>query len=155
CDLDHWIEFDHADTSAGGQTDPGNLGAKDRFAHNRKTHGDWVDDLIVEPDGHVRPIFITSDGVVIEGRAGPGLDLFPGLRRYRFVSPEAAVRRKPPEERTPTKYRTRTADKHARRAAERERNRAAREADKRLNPKVVQRIIAADLADASRGEPPF
>ncbi|NMO05327.1 hypothetical protein HH308_29340, partial [Gordonia sp. TBRC 11910] len=55
CDLDHWTEFDHADPAAGGQTEPGNLGAKDRFAHNAKTHGDWVDDLITDPDGHVRP----------------------------------------------------------------------------------------------------
>lgn len=156
CDLDHWTEFNHDDPSAGGLTEPGNLGAKDRFAHNLKTHGDWVDDLIVDPDGHVRPIFITPEGMVIEGRAGPGLDLFPGLVRYRFAQPEASDRRKQCQPRAPsTSFRTRTADKHARRRAERELNRAARRAGCCIVPPAVRAIVTASLADAALGEPPF
>ncbi|GAB19401.1 hypothetical protein GOEFS_083_00330 [Gordonia effusa NBRC 100432] len=158
CDLDHWVEYNHDSPSSGGQTEPSNLGAKDRFAHNRKTHGDWVDDLIVTPDGYATPVFITPQGVVIEGRAGPGIDLFPGLRRYRFVpTADAAARRKPrsPRANKSTALRTRTADKHARRQVERERNRRAREVGTAKEPSVVQRIRKARPAAPPIGEPPF
>ncbi|NMN99602.1 DUF222 domain-containing protein [Gordonia sp. TBRC 11910] len=156
CDLDHWTEYRHHDPTAGGQTEPGNLGAKDRFGHNRKTHGDWVDDLIVDPDGRACPIFITPDAIVIEGRAGPGIDLFPGLARYRFTQPAASDRRKPGQPRPSCDPpRARTADKHAQRLAERERIRAARKEGTCVEPPAVRKLIAATLADIALGDPPF
>ncbi|NMO05351.1 HNH endonuclease, partial [Gordonia sp. TBRC 11910] len=67
CDLDHATEYNHHTPTAGGQTEPANLGAKDRYAHNRKTHGTWTDDLHTTDDGHVIPIYITPERIVIEG----------------------------------------------------------------------------------------
>lgn len=155
CDLDHWREFNHHDPAAGGPTDPTNLGAKDRFGHNQKTVGDWIDDLIVDADGYATPIFITPDRVVIEGRPGGGIDLFPGLRRYRFAPPDTSGLRRRTPPKPPSSHRPRTADKHARRQAERERNRAAERSGTLINPRGVQRLIDQQRFDDALGDPPY
>ncbi|NMO05171.1 hypothetical protein HH308_28535, partial [Gordonia sp. TBRC 11910] len=101
-------------------------------------------------------VFITPEGTVIEGRAGPGLDLFPGLARYRFTTPQTPGRRQPAPPHTPADpHRTRTADKHARRRAERDRNRRARADGRCIEPPAVRAHIAADDAATHLGDPPY
>ncbi|WP_343287395.1 DUF222 domain-containing protein [Gordonia sp. SID5947] len=138
-DLDHVVEFNHADPPTGGLTLPDNLNAKDRFGHLLKTFGHWVDEQHRDGwSGRLRTTFTTPEGLQIPGDAENLEALFPGLRRIRFTAPAQA----PPAEtladgafpssdrpHPPTRSRSRVAAKHARRQQERERNRRRREAD--------------------------
>ena len=133
-DLDHVREYDHTDPSAGGQTLPDNLNAKDRRNHLIKTHGHWVDDQWRDENGVLRQEFTTPEGLRIRGGVENLEALFPGLRRIRFEAPAKAPPHPtrtvtpPPEPDEPRRSQTRVAAKHARRQAERERNRQRRQA---------------------------
>ncbi|MDL9947378.1 DUF222 domain-containing protein [Gordonia sp. ABSL11-1] len=136
-DVDHVVEYDHADPAAGGQTCPENLNVKDRFFHILKTFGSWVDDQYRDRRGRLRQEFITPEGLVIPGEPENLEVLFPGLRRIRFTSADTPQQRRgspgapPPDPRPPSRRRTRLAAKYARREQERERNRRRREREER------------------------
>ncbi|WP_262365636.1 13E12 repeat family protein [Gordonia sp. OPL2] len=138
-DVDHVVEYHHADPSAGGQTVPENLNVKDRFFHILKTFGSWVDDQYRDRRGRLRQEFITPEGLVIPGDPDNLEVLFPGLRRIRFAPPPRAAGAADPraddlapdDQAPPTRPRSRLAAKYARRQQERERNRRRREQNER------------------------
>ncbi|MCH5641211.1 DUF222 domain-containing protein [Gordonia sp. ABSL49_1] len=139
-DGDHVAEFDHDHPEQGGQTTAEGMNIKCRPGHLLKTFGEWVDDQWRDSAGRLRTEYITPEGLVLPGEAETNEDVFPGLRRIRFVAPAQG----PPvgnahngiDNTRPR--RGRVADKHARRRAERNRNRRAR-----------------DARDLAAGPPPF
>ncbi|MEE4025589.1 DUF222 domain-containing protein [Gordonia sp. PKS22-38] len=136
-DLDHVNEYNHQRPERGGQTEPDNLNAKDRFSHLLKTFGRWVDEQYRDRRGRLRTAFTTPEGLIIDGEPDTLETMFPGLRRIRFAPPDPPPRRSdtdpdppPPTPSTPeppTRSTPRVAAKHARRQQERERNRQRRE----------------------------
>uniref|UniRef100_UPI003D8C4357 DUF222 domain-containing protein n=1 Tax=Gordonia sp. B7-2 TaxID=3420932 RepID=UPI003D8C4357 len=139
-DGDHVAEFDHDHPERGGQTTADGMNIKCRPGHVLKTFGEWVDDQWRDCDGRLRTEYTTPEGLILPGEAETNEDLFPGLRRIRFVAPAQG----PPVGNahntiaTTRPRRGRVADKHARRRAERARNRRDR-----------------DERDRAAGPPPF
>ncbi|GAA1480087.1 hypothetical protein GCM10009624_05270 [Gordonia sinesedis] len=148
CDLDHVTEYDHENPTAGGQTCPEVLNDKCRFHHILKTHGGWLDDQYRDADGRLRTVFITPEGLTIDGNPETLEDLFPGLRRIRFQVNPAQPRQLDIDADEPRRARTRLANKLSRRRAERARNRRRREAaDAEQCPR--------DRAAGNPDDPPF
>ncbi|NMO02066.1 DUF222 domain-containing protein [Gordonia sp. TBRC 11910] len=131
CDLDHVDEYSFTDPASGGQTHPDGMDAKNRYFHNLKTHGDWLDDLDIDDDGRAHPVFYTPEGDEIRGHPGLGIDLFPGLTTIRFQEPAhrpatTAAPETPADMEEPQRKKTRLEYKHRRRRAERARNKKRR-----------------------------
>ncbi|WP_040518631.1 DUF222 domain-containing protein [Gordonia neofelifaecis] len=145
-DLDHVVEFDHVDPSAGGPTCLCNLNPKCRFHHGLKTHAEgWVDDQIVDANGVIWTEVTTPEGMTVR-RQALNMWLLPELGHIQCnhgvsfgVSDSSATR---PEmrhaESEPERGMTRTQAKHRYRMQMRAANRRRRE--------------VAVVAD---GEPPF
>ncbi|NMO05347.1 hypothetical protein HH308_29445, partial [Gordonia sp. TBRC 11910] len=85
-------------------------------------------------------------------RAGPGLDLFPGLARYTFLPTTPTAAATPPRPRATSSRRHCTLRKHHLRKAERDRNRAARLAHA-AHPDPTS--IYSRLTPDDDGDPPY
>ncbi|WP_161926537.1 HNH endonuclease signature motif containing protein [Gordonia crocea] len=136
-EVDHVVEYNHADPAAGGTTHPTNLNSKCKFHHLLKTVGNWTDDQDTDADGHTHISWTTPEGVTIDGADENNEHLFNGLGRYRWHAPDAAAATAGPEvppgrpvgdpEAKSRRVTSRLDRKHARRRAERNRNRKERE----------------------------
>jgi len=89
-DLDHAVEYDHADPSAGGQTSPCGLVALCRFLHLITTFSAFLIDLFVGTDGRVRTTVTTPENLTVDGPVHTGDDLHPGLTDIEFTEPPTA-----------------------------------------------------------------
>lgn len=127
-EIDHVVEYDHDSPATGGPTHPDYLNAKCKFHHLLKTFSNWVDDQHTDADGHTRTTWATPERIIIDGPAENNADLFGGLVRYRWRTPETSAPTAPPTTPDrPRRVKTRTQRKHERRRAERARNRRSRE----------------------------
>ncbi|GAA4392734.1 HNH endonuclease signature motif containing protein [Tsukamurella soli] len=129
CQLDHVVEYDHADPASGGATDVWNMVPLCGFHHRIKTHTGWLSDLL--PDGTVE--WRHPDGMVYLAGLEQGTDLFPALdalawetRRHGTTAGEAGA---PDEQKPVDGAPSRIQARNRQREALRERNRRLRHED--------------------------
>ncbi|WOC13610.1 DUF222 domain-containing protein [Gordonia sp. MP11Mi] len=145
CDLDHQVEFNHADPAVGGATCPCNLNPKCRFHHVLKTFaGNWIDDQVVDANGVIWTEVTTPTGFTMRSRARnqwllPDLGLVP-CRHGNPAAPGVIDYDSQPE-----RTRTRTQAKHAHRMRIRSHRRYVRACAE------AARLVTV----AHDGEPPF
>ncbi|WP_347954606.1 HNH endonuclease signature motif containing protein [Gordonia aichiensis] len=128
CDLDHVVEFNHAEPAAGGATCPCNLNPKCRHHHLIKTHcAGWIDEQFIDAASGVWTEVTTPEGITVRQRALNNW-LLPEIgqmqcRHGAVIEPGTAD---PADE--PQRSETRLAAKHRYRRQMRSANRRAREA---------------------------